>query len=275
MNHFKGKTAVLTGGASGFGLALGKQLAAQGAKIALVDIEVQALDAAKAEIESFQAVVETNRVDVGQAEAMDAMAAEIKARFGPVHLLFNNAGVASNGRLWENSAKDWTWLMNVNLFGVANGIRSFVPDMIAHGEAGVVINTASLAGLISAQGMGLYAASKHAVVTMTECLKADLEAEGSLIKTAVLCPGFVPTGISRSERNRPKDERTKTLTAAQKASAAMVDDAMTRSPISADDVASATLKAVAAGETYILTHPLTKDWVKARLEAIMATQLYV
>lgn len=275
LKDFRGRTAVLTGGASGFGLALGLRLAAQGAKIALVDIEASALEVARDKVNAAGGETETYQCDVGDAEAVTALAAKVKARFGSVHLLFNNAGVASNGRLWENTASDWDWLMRVNLFGVANGIRAFVPDMITHSEPAVVINTASLAGLISAEGMGLYAASKHAVVAMTECLIADLAAEGANIRAHVLCPGFVPTGIVRSERNRPASERTRAPTAAQKSSQSMVEDAMKRSPITADGVAEATLKAVAAGTPYILTHPHTGEMVRVRMEAIVASPMFV
>ncbi|MDZ7825525.1 MAG: SDR family NAD(P)-dependent oxidoreductase [Gammaproteobacteria bacterium] len=163
MQEFEGRTAFITGGASGIGLAMAKGFAAAGMNVAIADVEAAALDAAVAELGGGNARVMGIRLDVRDREAMDAAAAQVTEAFGPVHLLCNNAGVGAGGPLHETSHADWDWTLGVNVQGVVNGLQSFLPGMVAHGQGGHVLNTASMAGVIGVAGMGVYNASKFAV----------------------------------------------------------------------------------------------------------------
>ncbi|MFL5311122.1 MAG: SDR family NAD(P)-dependent oxidoreductase [Myxococcales bacterium] len=206
MKDFAGKVAVITGAGSGFGLELARLGAGQGMRLVLADVQEDALAAAVTEMRSRGADALGVRADVSKAEDVDRAAAAAKSEFGAVHLLFNNAGVAGGGGyLWESRLNDWKWILGVNLMGVVHGIRSFVPLMLEHGGEGHVVNTASAAGLVSSPLMGAYNASKHAVVTLSETLHHELRLANASIGVSVLCPAYVPTGISRSERNRPAE----------------------------------------------------------------------
>lgn len=212
MRDFKGRVAVITGGASGVGRAIGTQLAAEGARVVLADIDQARLDATAAEI-----VADTGgdviglKVDVTKAESVDALADAVWARHGAVHLLFNNAGVGlgeAQRVIWSLPANDWHWGFDVNVFGVVYGIRSFVPRMLASGEEGGVINTSSSnGGLRSLPNTPIYAASKAAVTSISEVLHQQLLREGGKVRAAVLFPGphVVNTSILASKRNRPAD----------------------------------------------------------------------
>ena len=208
ISDFRNKTAVLTGAGSGFGLECARIGAKLGMNLVLADVQQDALDRAVAEMESVGAQVLGMRVDVSKADQMEALGAATLARFGAPHLVFNNAGVGSGGLIWENSLQDWEWVIGVNLMGVAHGIRVFTPMMLAAAEQdaafqGHIVNTASMAGLLNAPNMGIYNVSKHAVVSMSETLYQDLALVTDQISASVLCPFFVPTGITESHRNRP------------------------------------------------------------------------
>lgn len=211
MKNFKDKVAVVTGGASGIGQAIVRQLLAEGAKVVVADVEQKALDKALPEFGS--ANVSGFVVDVSKPESVDALATHVFEKFGKCHLLFNNAGVAAvSCNIWETEVNDWKWVHGVNVMGVVHGILSFVPRMIASGEEGHVINTSSGDGGISPLPyQSVYASSKAAVSIITECLGAQLESENTKLRASVFYPsgGVLATGIWTTHRNRPADLPTK------------------------------------------------------------------
>jgi NAD(P)-dependent dehydrogenase (short-subunit alcohol dehydrogenase family) len=196
---------VVTGGASGIGYAVAERLAAEGMSIVLADVEAAALEKARKELEAKGAQLLAVRTDVSKADEVERLAQKTLERFGAVHVVFNNAGVAVTGESWENSLADWEWVIGVNLWGVIHGIRSFVPIMLRQNEPGHVVNTASMAGLTSNPGMAVYNVTKHAVVTLSETLHHDLALRQSPVKASVLCPGYIKTAIMDSGRNRERD----------------------------------------------------------------------
>lgn len=204
MKDLQGRVAVITGAASGIGLALAQGCAQAGMRLVLADIEPGALERARAQFEEQGTPVLARQTDVCSAEQVQALADAAFERFGAVHLLCNNAGVASPAHqlaAWEVPLSDWHWILDVNLLGVVHGLRAFVPRMLAQGEEGHVVNTASLAGLVA--GSGPYHASKHGVVCLSEGLYLDLHRRNAPISASVLCPGHIRTAIADAERNRP------------------------------------------------------------------------
>lgn len=202
MQNLQGKTAVITGAASGIGRALAGRAAAEGMRVVLADIEETPLQAAAAELAGKGAEVLAVRTDVRSAESVAALAERTIAAFGKIHLVCNNAGVAFTGPVWEADLRDWEWILGVNLRGVINGVRTFVPILLAQDEEGWIVNTASAFGLTSPAGYGAYNVSKHGVVALSETLERDLRQIGSKVKVAVLLPGPVDTNIVDSFRNR-------------------------------------------------------------------------
>ena len=275
MKDFKGKVAVITGGASGLGREFANRAAELGMKIVLADVQKDALDKAAAELEGQGADVLALTCDVRDEDEVRALVVATILHFKAVHLLFNNAGVGSGGLIWENSKADWEWVLGVNLWGVINGIRMFTPPMLKQGELdpayeGYIVNTASMAGLLNAPAMGVYNVSKHAVVSLTETLYHDLQLVDAPIGVSVLCPYFVPTGISQSHRNRPDDVKMEDApTASQKAAQAMTQKAVESGKVSAADVAKITFDAIAAGQFYIFSHPGALGGVATRMEDIV------
>ena len=275
MDNFKNKTAVLTGAGSGFGLECARIGAALGMNLVLVDVQQDALDKATQELTAAGASVLALRVDVSKASEMDALGAAVQARFGAPHFVFNNAGVGAGGLIWESSAADWDWVMGVNVMGVAHGVRVFTPLMLAAAEKdaayeGHIVNTASMAGLVNAPNMGIYNVSKHAVVSLSETLYQDLALVTDQISASVLCPFFVPTGISQSHRNRPADEASSAApTRSQLIGQAMSDKAVSSGKVSAADVARMVFEAVQARQFYIYSHPKAIGSAQTRLEDIM------
>ena len=208
MNTFTGKTAVITGAGSGIGKALAFEAAARGMKLVLADINEADLGSVTQAL-SQETEVLAVPTDVSQWDAVKSLAAQATKRFGQVHLLVNNAGVSSAPRpLWESSLADWNWVVGVNQMSVVYGVKAFVPGMLEHGENAHVVNTASIAGLISNSRMNTYAVTKHAVVALSETLFLDLQEAGAQVGVSVLCPAWVKTQIHRSERNRSQEERT-------------------------------------------------------------------
>ncbi|MFA7664734.1 MAG: SDR family oxidoreductase [Burkholderiaceae bacterium] len=268
MKNFAGKVAVITGAGSGFGREFARLGASLGMKLVLADIEAQALAATADELRARGVELISERVDVSQAAEVERLAQRSLEAFGKVHLLFNNAGVAAGGFVWENSAKDWEWLLGVNLMGVVHGVRCFVPMMLEQGDECHVVNTASVAGLLSTQLMGIYNVSKHGVVTLTETLYNDLRLKGANIGVTLLCPAYVPTNINQSERNRPDTggEQTESMKAAQ----AAMDKAVTSGRVSAEDVAQMTFDAIRENRFYVVTHPKILSSVELRLQDIVA-----
>jgi len=274
ISNFAGKTAVLTGAGSGFGLECARIAAARGTNLVLVDVQADALAAAEAELSATGVPVLARKVDVSSADAMDALAAEVVARFGAPHFVFNNAGVGSGGLVWENSVADWEWVLGVNLWGVIHGVRCFTPHMLAAAKAdptwqGHIVNTASMAGLLTPPNMGVYNVSKHAVVALTETLYQDLALVTGQVGASVLCPYFVPTGISQSHRNRPAELAADKPTQSQLIGQAMSDKAVSSGKVTAADVAALVFESVAANRFYIYSHPQALGNVAQRMQAVV------
>src|SRR5215216_2897924 len=204
MRSFTGNVAVVTGAGSGIGQALAERFAAEGMKLVLADVEAEPLARVEREMRANGAEVLAVRTDVSQAADVEALAERTLDAFGAVHVVCNNAGVALGKTSWDLTVADWEWVLGVNLWGVIHGIRTFVPIMLQQGTEGHVVNTASLAGLLSAPFMSVYDATKFAVVTISESLSLELALQGAQVKVSVLCPGFVNTNIITSERNRPE-----------------------------------------------------------------------
>jgi NAD(P)-dependent dehydrogenase (short-subunit alcohol dehydrogenase family) len=266
MKDFQGRVAVITGAASGFGREFALALAAEGARVVLADVDEKGMAETAAMLpagtESLAA-----RCDVRAPGSLDELAAKTYERFGAAHLVFNNAGVAVCGPAWTATLEDWKWVLDINLMGVVHGIRSFVPRMIAGGEPGHVINTASVAGMLSIPGSAVYCVSKHAVVTLSECLRHDLRVAKAPVGVSVLCPAFVPTGIADSARNRPKElAATNPL---GKVYEEGVKKAVAAGKLSAADIARITLDAVRNDRFYVLPHQKTKAAIETRLQDIL------
>ncbi len=275
MKNFTNRVAVITGGASGFGREFALIGARLGMKLVLADVQQDALDRVKAELEALGAEVLAVRCDVRHADQIQALADATMARFGAVHLLFNNAGVGSGGLVWENTQADWEWVLGVNLWGVIHGVRIFTPLMLACAKTdpdyeGHIVNTASMAGLLNAPTMGVYNVSKHAVVSLTESLYQDLRLVDAPISASVLCPYFVPTGISQSHRNRPDDVAMSARpTVSQLAAQAMSDKAVSSGKVTAAAVAEMTFEAIGNDQFYVYSHPQALGHVQKRMEEII------
>ena len=276
LNGLAGQTAVLTGAGSGFGLECMRIAAKAGMQLVLVDIQDDALTRAAEEALRLGAkYVMARRIDVSNSEAMDALGQEVKNLLGAPHFVFNNAGVGgSGGLLWEQSVRDWEWVLGVNLWGVIHGVRVFTPMMLEAARQdpawqGHIVNTASMAGLLTPPNMGVYNVSKHAVVSLTETLYQDLRLVTDQLHCSVLCPYFVPTGIANSERNRPYEVDDASLTASQKIARTMTQKAVNSGKVSAKDIASKVFSAIADNQFYIFSHPQALGSVQARMEDIL------
>ncbi|RRD67516.1 SDR family oxidoreductase [Comamonadaceae bacterium OH2310_COT-174] len=278
IRDFDGKTAVLTGAGSGFGLECARIAAARGMHLVLVDVQQDALARAAAELQPQLAArgrqLLAQRVDVSDAAAMQALAQQVQQTLGAPHFVFNNAGVSAAGLVWENTPQEWAWVMGVNLMGVVHGVHSFTPMMLQAARQdpawrGHIVNTASMAGLLTPPNMGLYNVSKHAVVALTETLYQDLRLVTEQIGASVLCPYFVPTGIADSGRNRPQALAGQALTASQRVGEAMGKKAVQSGKVSAADVAQMVFEAIAQDRFYIYSHPQALGPVQTRLEDIM------
>jgi NAD(P)-dependent dehydrogenase (short-subunit alcohol dehydrogenase family) len=275
IDHLRGKTAVITGAGSGFGLEASRIAAAEGMNVAMADVQQDALDAAVAEVRAIAqgqgGQVLAQRVDVSSAAEVETLGAEVRQRFGAPHFVFNNAGVGAGGLIWEHSLKDWEWVIGVNLMGVAHGVRVFTPMMLAAAQAdpayrGHIVNTASMAGMLNAPNMGVYNVSKHAVVSLSETLYQDLRLVTEQIGCSMLCPYFVPTGINQSHRNRPADMAGQRPTRSQLIAQAMSDKAVGSGKLTAADIAQRVFDAARAGQFYIYSHPHALAGVQTRLE---------
>ena len=275
MKNFHNRVAVITGAASGFGREFAIIGARLGMRLVLADVQQEALAATAAELEAQGAQVLAMPCDVRKGEQVEALAQAAMVRFGAVHLVFNNAGVGAGGLVWESTQADWEWVLGVNLWGVIHGVRVFTPLMLACAKddpdfEGHIVNTASMAGLLNPPTMGVYNVSKHAVVSLTESLYHDLDLVGAPIGASVLCPYFVQTGISQSDRNRPDDVPASAPTASQIASQATMAKAVSSGKVSAAEVAERTFAAIAEKQFYIYSHPGALGNVQKRMEDIVA-----
>ena len=250
------KVAVITGAASGLGLAMAQRFAASGMRVVLADVEAGPLDTAVAGLrdaghEAFGVVT-----DVTDADAVSRLADAAFDTYGAVHVLCNNAGVVKRARTWELTLDDWRWVIDVDLWGVIHGIRAFVPRMLAQGE-GHVVNTASMAGLLPIANLGAYAAAKSAVVGLSQSMQLEFEQLGSALHASVLCPGFISTGITTSARNRPTDLADQAPPPDLPRTTASTVPLMT-----ADEVAGQVLDAIEHDRFWILTHDRYRDVIK-------------
>ena len=275
MKTFKGRTAVITGAGSGFGLEASRIAAREGMNVVMAEVQQDALAKAAAEVAALGAQVLPFRLDVSKAAEVEALGAATFARFGAPHLVFNNAGVSAGGLVWETTVKDWEWVIGVNLMGVAHGVRVFTPMMLDAaqkdpGYEGHIVNTASMAGLLNPPTMGVYNVSKHAVVSLSETLYQDLSLVTEQIGASVLCPYFVPTGIIQSQRNRPAEMSDGAApTKSQVIQQALSERAVGSGKVSAAQVAQFVFDAVAERRFYIFSHPKALGTVQTRMEDIM------
>ena len=265
MRDFTGKAAFVTGGASGIGLALGRALAEAGCRIMLADIEEGALADAVASLKSIGPDIRGTVCDVADPASVERAADTAIAEFGNIHILCNNAGVAGGSGVDTISLDSWRWVLDVNLMGVIHGLRAFLPHIRGHDEGGYIVNTASMAGLLSDGGMGLspYSASKYAVVAISEGLRAELQPHG--IGVTVLCPGYVRTRIVDAARNRQPRYGPHVATRGGAAAAEMVN-----AGIEPQAVAARALAAIHDNELYCFTHPDYRPWVEDRFARILA-----
>ena len=264
MQDLKGKTAFITGGASGIGLAMAHAFGREGMNVMLADIETGALEMAVAELRASQVKAEGVVADVTRRDSLRAAALETVARFGKVHVVCNNAGVGAGGPIGQVPETDWNWVIDVNLLGVVHGMEIFAPLMLSHGEGGHFVNTASMAGLVSPPGMEPYCATKYAVLGMSEGWAAQLAAQN--IGVSILCPGFVKTRIHQSRRNRLGAYGPDTRAAPP----ADAPPSPVESGIDVGPVGARVVEAVKANELYVFTHPQFKEAVAARFERILA-----
>jgi len=273
---FEGRTAVITGAASGFGLEASRLAAREGMNVVMADVQDEALQRAAREIGALGAAVLPFRLDVSRAAEVEALAEATRVRFGVPHLVFNNAGVAVGGLIWEQTLRDWEWVVGVNLMGVAHGVRVFTPMMLGAAQSdpsyrGHIVNTASMAGLVNAPNMGVYNVTKHAVVSLSETLYQDLRLVTDRVGVSVLCPYFVPTAIGDSGRNRPSELRDAGAapSTSQVIAQAMIDKAVSSGKVNAAQVAQFVFDAVVADRFYIYSHPQALAGVQTRLEDLL------
>lgn len=269
MREVRGRTAFITGGASGMGLAMACAFVKAGMKVAVADVEQAALDAVQAEFEAANVEFLSLKVDVTDRDGMEAAAAATEDRFGKVHVLCNNAGVVVGGPIDRMAYNDWDWVVGVNLGGVVNGIGVFVPRIKAHGEGGHIVNTASMAGHIAIPGLSVYTATKFAVVGLSETMRADLANQD--IGVSVLCPGVVNTNIFTSERNRPGTMPGTNFALLAEADASPAEQAVRFEELRANAldpavVGDMVLHAIREDEFYIFSHPELKAMAEVRHE---------
>jgi NAD(P)-dependent dehydrogenase (short-subunit alcohol dehydrogenase family) len=272
MKEFRDKVAVITGGASGMGWAFAKRAGREGMKVVLADIQADALARAEKELQASGVQVLAVQTDVSKPEQVKNLADKTFETFGGTHLLFNNAGVGGGGTVWESTLADWQWVIGVDLWGVIYGIHYFVPRMIEQNEECHVINTASMAGLVSTPFMGPYNVSKHGVVTLSETMYKDLEMRNiNHVGISVLCPGWVNTQINDSARNRPaelQNEDEPPPTPQQEAFQQFVRQVV-QGGLDPEHVSDMVYDAIQTGKFYILTHQDMKGGIKNRMREIM------
>jgi NAD(P)-dependent dehydrogenase (short-subunit alcohol dehydrogenase family) len=270
MKQFRDRTAVITGAASGIGLELARRAAAEGMNLVLADIEHGKLEAAAATLGLPADRVLLQKTDVSREAEVAALADAAFARFGGVHLLCNNAGVGLTRVAWELTTADWEWVLGVDLWSVIHGVQHFVPRMLKQAEGGHVVNTSSVAGLLSTPGMAAYNVAKHGVVTLSETLYGELRAAGANIGVSLLCPAWVPTAIHESARNRP--DRFGAAKPAAGLSAAYEErmaSAVKSGRLTAADMASEVFAAVMEDRFYVIPHRKINNAIQLRMDDIM------
>jgi len=271
VKDFEGKVAVVTGAASGIGRGIARQAAAEGAKLVLADVDERGLEEVALALRDAGAEVRTQRTDVRQSESLEALAATTLDAFGSVHLVFNNAGVMLGGYSWERTDDDWRWVLDVNVFGVINGLRTFMPILLEQAEPAHMVNTASVGGLMVGPFLAPYIVSKHAVVALTESAYHELGTLDTPVRISVLCPGPIATGIADSERIRP-DDRSQTRALSSDAERAF--EQMLKSGIGSgmepDEVGRIVFDALREDRFWIYTHPVYADSIQGRTDSILS-----
>jgi len=270
MKQFRDRTAVITGAASGIGLELARRAATEGMQLVLADIEYGRLVEAAATLNLPAERLLLQKTDVSRENEIAALADAAFARFGNVHLLCNNAGVGLTRVTWEHSTADWEWVLGVNLWSVIHGIHHFLPKMLELGDEGHIVNTSSVAGLLSTPGMAAYNVSKHGVVTLSETLYGELLAAKAKVGVSLLCPAWVPTGIHQSSRNR--QERFGTAAPAAGLSAAYEErmgQAVKSGRLTAADMAGEVFAAVGEGRFYVIPHRKINNAITLRTDDIL------
>lgn len=270
MKRLDGRVAVVTGAASGIGLALCERFAAEGMKVVMADIEAGPLAAAEATVRRTAPAVLASRVDVSNPDDVERLARETYDAFGAAHVVCNNAGVAVLGATHEHTLADWQWVINVNLWGVIHGVRAFLPRMLAGGDEGHIVNTASMAGLTTAPYMSVYDVTKHGVVALSEAMYKEAQVTGSPIGVSVVCPGLIDTGIMRSSRNRPESlgDAGKAGPMAQAFGQNLADRLATGYPPS--EVASQVVDGIREGRFYIVpAQPEVKAGIGVRAQDLL------
>jgi len=270
VKNFRDRVAVVTGAASGIGLALAERFAAEGMKVVMADIEAGALATAAAELRRHGAAVLATRVDVSRPEDVERLADETYHAFGAAHVVCNNAGVAVIGAVHEHTLADWHWVINVNLWGVIHGVHTFLPRMLAGGDEGHFVNTASMAGLTTAPFMSVYDVTKHGVVALSESMYKELAVTGAPIGVSVVCPGLITTNIMRSSRNRPESlaEEGKTGPMAQAFGQALSDRLAGGYPPS--EVAEQVVAGIREGRFYVVpAQPEVKGNIAIRAQDLL------
>jgi NAD(P)-dependent dehydrogenase (short-subunit alcohol dehydrogenase family) len=262
VDDLDGRVAVVTGAASGLGRAMAERFAAEGMRVVVSDIDPAGLDDVARTLTDAGHDVHAVVADVSDEGDVERLADESFARFGAVHVLCNNAGVVKNARAWALTLDDWRWVLGVDLWSVIHGIRAFVPRMLAQGDSGHVVNTASMAGLLPMPKLAAYATAKSAVVALSESLQHDLDAEGADIGVSVFCPGFIATRITDSARNRPAS-LTDTAASTGARTVSGVQPTMT-----ADEAAGHVVDAVRTRRFWILTHPAYRAVIQERAAGI-------
>ncbi|HSO97132.1 MAG TPA: SDR family NAD(P)-dependent oxidoreductase [Acidimicrobiia bacterium] len=274
MDAFSGRVAVVTGAASGIGRGLARHAAREGMRVVLADVETPALEAAVGEVRDLGADAVGIRTDVSREDDVQALADQAFDRFGAVDLLCNNAGVFQAGVVWQRTQADWDWVMGVNVWGILHGIRAFVPRLLEQGTDAHIVNTASMAGLITVAYSGPYVVSKFAAAALTECLAHDLRAQGSPIGVSCLVPGLVDTRIADSTRNRPDEPPSEVTAPDHHFVAGVLKEQTSTGGRHPDEVAAIVFDAVRAGQFWIPTtdgfEPLIRDRYDALLNRAMS-----
>ena len=272
MQDVAGKVAFITGGASGMGLAMARSFSRAGMKVVITDVEETALAKVRAEFEASNAEFLDLKVDVTDRDAMAQAADAVEERFGKIHVVCNNAGVAAGGTVDAHTYNDWDWVTRVNIDGVVNGVQTFVERIKRHGEGGHFVNTASMAGHIAVPGLGIYGMTKFAVVGLSETMRIDLAPHN--IGVSALCPGVVNTNIFTSERNRPEalpgETRTALMANATEEEWADRMEQIRDGALDPAVVGDMVLHAIRENEFYIFTHPELKAMSDARFEEMSA-----